>query len=106
MKKVDEQIGYDLNEKDIDAVLRYMKLNDPEHATPERAVRFLVTWKKGLRKRDINSPLEAGLDEFYEQFIKTDLLSNRKTPQGLPSERLISYKTLQQKIAYTTPVCQ
>ncbi len=72
MKKVDEQIGYDLNEKDIDAVLRYMQLNDPEHATPERAVRFLVTWKKSLRKRDINSPLETDLDKFYKEFIKTD----------------------------------
>ena len=73
MKKVDEQIGYDLNEKDIDAVLRYMQLNDPEHATPERAVRFLVTWKKSLRKRDVNSPLEADLDKFYKEFIKDDL---------------------------------
>ena len=72
MKKVDEQIGYDLNEQDIDAVLHYMKLNDPENATPERAVRFLVMWKKSLRKRDINSPLEADLDEFYKEFIKTD----------------------------------
>ena len=72
MKKVDEQIGYDLNEQDIDAVLRYMQLNDPEHATPDRAVRFLVTWKKSLRKREINSSLEANLDEFYKQFIKTD----------------------------------
>ena len=73
MKKVDEQVGYDLNEKDIDVVLHYMKLNDPDNATPERAVRFLVTWKKSLRKRDINSPLEADLDEFYKEFIKTDL---------------------------------
>ena len=72
MKKVDEQIGYDLNEQDIDAVLRYMQLNDPEHATPERAVRFLVMWKKSLRKRDINSPLETNLDEFYIEFAKTD----------------------------------
>ena len=73
MKKVDDQIGYDLSEEDIDAVLRYMKLNDPDNATPERAVRFLVTWKKSLRKRDINSPLEADLDEFYKEFTKTDL---------------------------------
>ena len=72
MKKVDDQIGYDLNEQDIDAVLHYMKLNDPENATPERAVRFLVMWKKSLRKRDINSPLETNLDEFYKEFIKTD----------------------------------
>ena len=72
MKKVDEQIGYDLNEQDIDAVLRYMQLNDPEHASPERAVRFLVTWKKSLRERDVNSPLESDLDEFYKEFIKID----------------------------------
>ena len=72
MKKVDDQIGYDLNEKDIDAVLGYMQLNDPEHASPERAVRFLVTWKKSLRERDVNSPLESDLDEFYKEFIKID----------------------------------
>ena len=72
MKKVDDQIGYDLNEKDIDAVLRYMQLNDPEHASPERAVRFLVTCKKSLRERDVNSPLESDLDEFYKEFIKID----------------------------------
>ena len=72
MKKVDDQIGYDLNEQDIDAVLRYMQLNDPEHASPERAVRFLVTWKKSLRERDVNSPLESDLDEFYKEFIKID----------------------------------
>ena len=72
MKKVDDQIGYDLNEKDIDAVLRYMQLNDPEHASPERAVRFLVTWKKSLRERDVNSPLESDFDEFYKEFIKID----------------------------------
>lgn len=73
MKNADDQIGYDLNEADIDAVLRYMELNDPEHASPERAVRFLVTWKKNLRDRDIDSPLEAELDKFYKQFIKDDL---------------------------------
>jgi len=73
MKKVDDQIGYDLNEADIDAVLRYMELNDPEHASPERAVRFLATWKKNLRERDINSPLESELDKFYKQFIEDDL---------------------------------
>lgn len=73
MKKVDDQIGYDLNEADIDAVLRYMELNDPEHASPDRAIRFLVTWKKNLRERDINSPLESELDKFYKQFIEDDL---------------------------------
>lgn len=73
MDKSDGQIGYNLNEQDIDAVLRYMKLHDPEHASPERAVRFLVTWKKSLRERDIDSPLESDLDAFYKEFIKTDV---------------------------------
>ena len=73
MDKSDGQIGYDLNEQDIDAVLRYMKLHDPENASPERAVRFLVTWKKSLRERDIDSPLESDLDAFYKEFIKTDV---------------------------------
>lgn len=73
MKNTDDQIGYDLNEADIDAVLRYMQLNDPENATPERAVRFLATWKKALRKRDINNPVESDLDKFYKEFIKNDL---------------------------------
>ena len=73
MKNANDQVGYDLNEADIDAVLRYMQLNDPENATPERAVRVLATWKKTLRKRDINSPLEADLDKFYKEFIRNDL---------------------------------
>lgn len=77
MKKVDGQIGYDLNEKDIDGALRYMELHDPDHASPERAVRFLVEWKKTLRKRDLNSPLETVLDEFYKEFIKNDLKKHK-----------------------------
>ena len=72
MNKSDDQIGYDLNEQDIDAVLRYMKLHDPEHASPERAVRFLVTWKKSLRERNIDSLLESDLDTFYKAFTESD----------------------------------
>lgn len=32
---------YELNEKDIDTVLNILKRNDPEHATPEWAIRIL-----------------------------------------------------------------
>lgn len=32
---------YEINEKDIDSVLRYLKLTDPEHATPEMAIAML-----------------------------------------------------------------
>lgn len=65
-------IGYDLNEQDIDGVLRYMQLHDPEHATPERAIRFLAEWKKTLRERDIMAASEAELESFYTDFIKRD----------------------------------
>lgn len=77
MKKANMQIGYDLTEEDIDSVLRYMQLHDPEHASPERAVRFLVTWKKSLRERDVNSPLESELDAFYKQFIENDIKKHK-----------------------------
>ena len=77
MVKNDEQIGYDINEQDIDSVLHYMQLNDPDHATPERAMRFLVTWKKSLRKRNVSGILETDLDNFYKQFIKTDSIHSK-----------------------------
>jgi len=32
---------YKLNEQDIDSVLRFLNINDPEHATPEMAIALL-----------------------------------------------------------------
>ena len=32
---------YELNEKDIDSAIRWLKLNDPKNATPEGAFRLL-----------------------------------------------------------------
>ncbi|HEV2403389.1 MAG TPA: hypothetical protein VGS08_04260 [Candidatus Saccharimonadales bacterium] len=32
---------YELNEKDIDSAIRYLKTIDPENATPEMAIAFL-----------------------------------------------------------------
>ena len=40
-----DQIGYDINEKDIDGVIRFLKINDPKNATPERAIAFLASTK-------------------------------------------------------------
>ena len=73
MNNDQSDIGYSLSEEDIDKVLHYMQIHDPEHASPERAVRFLVTWKKNLRDRDISSPAESELVEFYSKFIEQDL---------------------------------
>lgn len=32
---------YEINEKDIDAVIRFLKATDPDHATPEMAIAIL-----------------------------------------------------------------
>ena len=32
---------YEINEKDIDSVVRFLKITDPEHATPEMAIAIL-----------------------------------------------------------------
>lgn len=32
---------YEINEKDIEAVIRFLKATDPEHATPEMAIALL-----------------------------------------------------------------
>ena len=33
--------GYEINEKDIDSVLNYLKIHDPVNATPEMAIAIL-----------------------------------------------------------------
>ena len=33
--------GYEINEKDIDSVLNWLKIDDPENATPEMAIAIL-----------------------------------------------------------------
>ena len=37
--------GYQINEKDIDGVLNYLKIHDPENATPEMAIALLEFYK-------------------------------------------------------------
>lgn len=32
---------YELNEKDIDSVIRWLKIHDPQNATPETAIEIL-----------------------------------------------------------------
>lgn len=37
----DKTGDYEINEKDIDAVLRFLKATDPDNATPEMAIELL-----------------------------------------------------------------
>lgn len=67
MNNEDNQVGYNLNEKDIDSVLLFLKENDPENATPERAIDFLASLKRNLRD-NANVDLGADLANLYNEF--------------------------------------
>lgn len=62
-------IGYDLNEKDIDGVIRFLKITDPENATPETAIDFLKYLKINLRSNLAETSPDE-LENLYQQFKK------------------------------------
>ena len=67
MKKAQDQVGYDINEKDIDAVIRFLKINDSDNATPERAIDFLAYLKSNLRD-NAQTDLGEKLLDLYKNF--------------------------------------
>lgn len=64
-----KQIGYDINEKDIDGTIRFLEINDPDNATPERAIDFLAYMKTNLRD-NAQTDLGANLIDLYKEFKK------------------------------------
>lgn len=60
--------GYQINEKDIDQVLNYLKIHDPEHATPEMAIAFLEFYKAKFHEM-AHTDLDK-LEDLYEEFKK------------------------------------
>lgn len=60
--------GYEINEKDIDRVLNYLKIHDPEHATPEMAIAFLEFYKAKFHEM-AHTDLDK-LEDLYEEFKK------------------------------------
>lgn len=58
--------GYQLNEKDIDGVLNYLKIHDPENATPEMAIAFLEFHKTKFHEM-AHIDLDK-LEEIYKEF--------------------------------------
>ena len=61
--------GYQLNEKDIDAVIRYLKTIDPENATPEMAIEILEHMKASFHTMAHEDPkaLEAIYNDIKEK---------------------------------------
>jgi len=58
--------GYEINEKDIDAVINYLKIYDPNNATPEMAIAFLEHFQAAFHKLSHTDPEK--LKELFEEF--------------------------------------
>ena len=64
--------GYELNEKDIDSMLNWLKLNRPEYATPEFAIDVLEELHATLHTMSHEEPdnldnMNAALNRVIEQ---------------------------------------
>ena len=66
--------GYQINEKDIDTVLRYLKIHDPENATPEMAIAFLEFYKAKFHEL-AHTDLDK-LEEVYKEFKEKKKVKN------------------------------
>lgn len=60
---------YELNEKDIDSALRYLKATDPENATPEKAIAMLEELMAGVHMLSHTNP--ELLEKLYQD-LKND----------------------------------
>lgn len=47
---------YELNEKDIDSVINFLKIHDPENVTPENAISLLEDMKTGIHDLAHSNP--------------------------------------------------
>ena len=72
MKDEDKFKEYQISESDIDKIISYLKIVDPENATPENAISFLGHY--ATRFHEMGHALsDDQLQEFYNQF-KNDKL--------------------------------
>ena len=55
---------YQINEKDIDSVLKFLKITDPENATPEVAIQLLEHLQATFHSMNHEDPNK--LKEIYE----------------------------------------
>lgn len=60
--------GYELNEKDIESTLNFLRIFDPKSATPEKAIAFLEYMYVGAHMMQHTNP--EGLEELYKVFIE------------------------------------
>lgn len=60
--------GYQINEKDIDSVIRFLKITDPENATPEMAIALLEHLQASFHNMAHEDPKK--LEEIYNELKK------------------------------------
>lgn len=60
--------GYQINEKDIESVIRFLKVTDPENATPEMAIELLEHLKASFHTMTHEDPEK--LEEIYKELKK------------------------------------
>lgn len=68
MVNFSELEDYEINEKDIDSVLNYLKIFDPANATPENAIDFLEWMRTSVHEMAHDSPEK--LEGLYKQYVQ------------------------------------
>ena len=71
--------GYQLNEKDIEGTIRFLKTIDPEKATPEMAIALLEYFKGAFHELAHTDPekLEEILEDLKKQRDLHTLTTNK-----------------------------
>jgi len=59
---------YKITEQDIESVIRYLKIYDPENATPEKAISMLEDLQTGIHMLAHNNP--ELLEKLYKEVKK------------------------------------
>lgn len=57
---------YELNEKDIDSTINWLKIVDAENANPETAIDFLIYLRTVVHQEWHDNP--KGLEKFYSDY--------------------------------------
>lgn len=60
---------YEIDEKDIDSVINWLKINDPENANPEYAIEFIAELRKRVHE-NAQGESEQDLKQLLEQIKK------------------------------------
>ncbi len=64
-----KSVKYEINDKDIESVINFLKLTDPKNATPEMAIEVLEYLQKRIHSLAHADP--GKLKEIYSEFKKT-----------------------------------